>query len=57
MAYELYGLTGLVAEEEIQIGKAYHDGMIAYHRSDRDHSLTASDWAYYMDFADKHLKG
>ena len=54
--YELYGLTGLVAEEEIQIGKAYHDGMIAYHRSAIDHSLTASDWTYYMDFADKHLK-
>ena len=53
-AYELYGLKGLVAEEEIQTGKAYQDGMIAYHRSDRDHSVTAGDWTCYMDFADKH---
>lgn len=56
-AYELYGLRGLIAEEQIQTGKAYHDGMIAYHRSAIDHSLTASDWSFYMDFADKHLKG
>lgn len=55
--YALYGLTGLVADEEIEIGKAYHDGMIAYHRSEVDHSLRASDWKLYMDFADKHLKG
>ena len=55
--YELYGLKGLVAESEIEIGKAYHDGMIAYHRSPFDHSLTHSDWVYYMDYADKHLKG
>ena len=56
-AYALYGLPGLVAEEDIQIGKAYHDGFIAYHRTAIDHNITHSDWAYYMDFADKHLKG
>lgn len=55
-AYELYGLKGIVAGEEIEINKAYHDGMIGYHRSDRDHSLIPEDWEYYMDFADKHLK-
>ena len=55
-AYELYGLKGLVEEETIEIGKAYHDGMIAYHRTAIDHNITHSDWAYYMDFADKHLK-
>lgn len=54
--YELYGKTGLVAEEKIEIEKEYHDGMIAYHRSPIDHNLTTSDWHHYMNFADKHLK-
>ena len=54
--YELYGLKGLVCDEKAEVAKAYHDGMIAYHVSPIDHSLTTSDWGYYMDFADKHLK-
>ena len=56
-AYELYGLKGLVADGKIELGKAYHKGMIAYHRTPIDHNITYSDWDYYMDFADKHLKG
>ena len=54
--YELYGKQGLVAAEHIEIGKAYQDGLIAYHRSPGDHNLETSDWHLFMDFADKHLK-
>lgn len=55
-AYELYGLPGLVADEKPEVGKAYHEGMIAYHVAPGDHALTTFDWHKYMDFADKHLK-
>lgn len=54
-AYELYGLKGLVAGEKVERDVAYQDGMIAYHRSSIDHSLTKADWSHYMDYADKHL--
>ncbi|MBO4978845.1 MAG: acetylxylan esterase [Clostridia bacterium] len=55
--YELYGKKGIVVDDEIEVEKEYHEGMIAYHRSPIDHALTASDWHHYMNFADKHLKG
>lgn len=55
-AYALYNLPGLVAGEYAELGKAYHEGMIAYHRAPGDHNLTTFDWNYYMDFTDKHLK-
>lgn len=54
--YELYGLPGLVAEDPVQVGKAYQEGTIAYHRAPGDHNLDANDWQLYMDFADKYLK-
>lgn len=53
--YELYGKTGIVADEVIEIGKPYHEGTIAYHRSAGDHNLTAADWQLFMDFADRFL--
>jgi len=54
--YELYGKHGLIAEETITVGKAYHDGTVAYHRSAGDHNLNAADWSMFMDFADRYLK-
>ncbi len=54
--YELYGKKGVIAEDTIEVGKAYHDGDIGYHRAPGDHSLTASDWEMFLDFADKYLK-
>ena len=54
--YELYGLKGLVAEDQIQIMKPYHEGRIAYHRAAGDHHMDRKDWELYMDFADIHLK-
>lgn len=56
VVYELYGLPGLVADVKAKVGKAYHEGMIAYHRAPGDHNLTTFDWNCYMDFADRHLK-
>lgn len=55
-AYELYNLPGLIADEKPELGKPYHDGMIAYHVSPGGHDMNPSDWQLYMDFADKHLK-
>ena len=54
--YELYGLKGVIAPEEIEIDTPYHEGDIAYHRASGDHSLEASDWKLFLDFADKYLK-
>jgi hypothetical protein len=56
VVYALYGLPGLMAGDRAELGKPYHEGMIAYHRAPGDHNLTTYDWHYYMDFADKHLK-
>jgi len=56
-AYELYGLKGLVIEDdEVILGKKYHEGTIGYHLAPGDHNLTRFDWNCYMDFADKYLK-
>ena len=56
-AYELYGLKGLIIEDETVVtNKKYHDGTIAYHMASGDHDMTRFDWHCYMDFADKHLK-
>lgn len=54
--YELYGKKGVVTDDEIVLNKKYHDGTIAYHRTDIDHDLTKYDWQCYMDFADKYFK-
>jgi len=54
--YELYNLPGLIVNEEIVVGKPYHDGMIAYHRAPGEHNITRFDWGLYMNFADQHLK-
>ena len=55
--YELYGMKGLVMEEEIPVlSKKYHEGTIGYHLAPGDHNLTIFDWDCYMDFADQKLK-
>lgn len=53
--YELYGQKGVIVDDKIEIGKPYHEGTIAYHRSSGDHNLTAADWQLFMDFADRYL--
>lgn len=54
--YELYGMKGVIAEEEIVVNKPYHEGDIGYHRADGDHNLNAADWELFMDFADRYLQ-
>ena len=54
--YELYGKSGVIAEDKIVINKPYHEGNIAYHRATGDHNLEENDWKLFMDFADKFLK-
>ncbi len=54
--YELYGLDGLIIDDEVEIDKAYIDGTVAYHCATGDHDMTRYDWKCYLDFADKHLK-
>lgn len=54
--YELYGLKGLVADDEIELDKSYDEGMIAYSNVPGEHKLTAADWEKFMDFADKFFK-
>jgi hypothetical protein len=54
--YELYGKKGIVVDDEIEVGKSYHEGTIGYHRAPGDHDLSAADWEKYMDFAELHLK-
>ena len=53
--WELYGKPGLIAPDQIEVGQAYQEGTIAYHRSPGDHDLNAADWQLYMDFADNYL--
>jgi len=54
--YKLYGKKGIVADDEIEVGKAYHEGTIGYHRAPGGHDLCAADWEMFMDFADNYLK-
>ncbi len=54
--YELYGKPGIIAQQAAEVGKVYHEGTIAYHRSPGPHDLNAADWQQFMNFADKYLK-
>ncbi len=51
-AYRLLGKKPLsgVSEENLELGKGYHDGDIAYHRKDGKHSMTYGDWLLFIDF-------
>ena len=51
-AYELYGLKGVVLPEDdnIECGKAYHEGQIGYHMSEGEHKIRAHDWEKFIEF-------
>lgn len=53
-AFKLYFMKGLVAPEgEPQLEAPSHEGHIAYHMKEGDHSITAYDWENYMDYFEK----
>ena len=54
--YKLLGKPGLPTDIMPDIDKPV-SGTIGYHIRTGVHDLTAFDWAQYLDFADKHLKG
>lgn len=60
-AWELYGLSGLVAPADIPTvgdrpadGVVFQDGSISYHIRTGCHTLGTFDWHRFMDFADRH---
>ncbi len=53
--YELYGLTGLPAEDMPALGDPVM-GTIGYHIRPGKHDITLYDWDRYMDFADSFWK-
>ena len=56
-AYELYGLKGAVVPENgAEIDTPYHKGKIGYHNKTGVHGLTKTDWKFFMDFTDQHIK-
>ncbi len=50
--WELLGSPGLVADDE---GIPTQEGPLSWFERPGDHSLLASDWELFMDFADLHL--
>jgi len=54
--YKLLGKPGLPTETMPDIDKPV-SGTIGYHIRTGVHDVTAFDWAQYLDFADKHLRG
>jgi len=52
--YELYGEKGLVMNDDSpMVNKVYHDGKIAFHVKEGDHSQTMFDWIALLDYFDK----
>ena len=51
--WELYGKKGLVMEDEAPVlNKVYHQGAIAFHVKEGDHSQTMFDWENVIDYFD-----
>ncbi len=56
-AYELYGMKGLVHNNEIPKAEcALNEGDSHYHVRQDAHYLSYRDWDSYMDFIDKYVK-
>ena len=52
--YKLFGLTGLKTTVMPPPDRPINDGHIGYHLRTGKHDLTADDWMFYIDYADKH---
>ena len=55
--YRLLGKKGLESEESPPVGKAMMEGEVGYHIREGGHSIEASDWDRFIEFASKHLGG
>ena len=53
--WELYGMPGLETEDMPPCDQHIGQGKIGYHVKTGKHSLTAFDWNFYYDFADRVL--
>lgn len=54
--YQLFGYKGLDSQEFPAPQSKIDGDHMAYHLREGKHSLTAWDWANYLDFCDKYLK-
>ncbi len=56
-AYELYGMRGLIHNDEIPTpGSVLSDGDASYHIRHGKHYFSREDWLVYMDFIEKNIK-
>jgi hypothetical protein len=54
--FKLFGLAGVGAPTFPAVNAPRHDGAIGYHMRPGAHNLLATDWGFYMDFADRKWK-
>jgi acetyl esterase/lipase len=54
--WKLWEKPGVTVSEQPPVNKPAHDGYVGYHLREGKHNLGLSDWNWYMDFADKHLR-
>lgn len=55
-AFELYGVSGLVAPEKPIVNEVYQKGHIAFHLKEGEHSQTMFDWEKVLDYFEKICK-
>ncbi len=53
--YQLFGLSGLAAEDMPEINSPIQSGSIGYHIREGKHDVTDFDWQQYIYFAKQHL--
>ncbi|WP_209328763.1 alpha/beta hydrolase family protein [Lunatimonas salinarum] len=49
----IYQMDTKLPQEQPKVGEPIHMGSLGYHMRGGTHNLTALDWSYFLDFADK----